>query len=415
MTAIMKQNKIKEALTNNIGIKVVAVFVSALIWLTVVNVSDPEKTVTIYNVPITITHESAITDLGMVYDVTSKQKVSITVSGKRSVVSGLTASDFTATASLKELSKVNSIPVMIKANKKSVSRKIDIMSQSMQTITVSVENVKTETYPIEVVYIGEAAEGFVSGPYALSFSQVDVSAPDSVHKKIKKVVAVCNLDYNNQDFTAKCKLVLYNKNNKKITNKHTVMSKDNVKVSVEILKQKEVPINVVTQPTTSDGYQISSIALSQNNAYLTGDSAVLETIEQIDISDAIDIADAKADVTIDVDLFKYIPQGIGINGESTIQVTVKIAKLDSKKVKINTSDIAINNVKDGLKATPVKKTVEITLLGQKEVLDEISEKDLKVSVDAGKLKEGTYSLPLKIVTPENVNLKSEVKMKVKLN
>ena len=70
--------------------------------------------------------------------------------------------------------------------KKRTKRKIDIISQSMQTITVSVENVKTETYPIEVVYVGEAAEGFVSGPYSLSFSQVGVTAPESVHKKIKK-------------------------------------------------------------------------------------------------------------------------------------------------------------------------------------------------------------------------------------
>ena len=42
--------KIKASLTNNVGIKVIAVVIAALIWLMIVNISDPEKTVIIYNI-----------------------------------------------------------------------------------------------------------------------------------------------------------------------------------------------------------------------------------------------------------------------------------------------------------------------------------------------------------------------------
>lgn len=81
--------KIKASLTNNVGIKVIAVVIAALIWLMIVNISDPEKTVIIYNIPINVTHEEVITDMNMVYDSDKNATVNITVSGKRSVVSKL--------------------------------------------------------------------------------------------------------------------------------------------------------------------------------------------------------------------------------------------------------------------------------------------------------------------------------------
>ena len=98
--------KIKESLTHNVGVKIVAVIIATLIWLTVINITDPEKTVVIYGVPVTVTHEEAISDLDMVYEVKNDKYINITISGKRSVVGNLSADDFKAIASLKELSKV---------------------------------------------------------------------------------------------------------------------------------------------------------------------------------------------------------------------------------------------------------------------------------------------------------------------
>ena len=76
-----KGSKIKDAFTKNIGLKIIAIVIGAIIWLAIVNTSDPSKTVTVHNIPITITNENAILKKGLVYDVTSKQDVAVTVSG----------------------------------------------------------------------------------------------------------------------------------------------------------------------------------------------------------------------------------------------------------------------------------------------------------------------------------------------
>ena len=149
--------KIKESLTHNVGVKIVAVIIATLIWLTVINITDPEKTVVIYGVPVTVTHEEAISDLDMVYEVKNDKYVNITISGKRSVVGNLSADDFKAIASLKELSKVNSVPIEVSAKQGSIARKVTIEKQSMQTLMVNVEQMEKQNFDVHVEYSGSAA------------------------------------------------------------------------------------------------------------------------------------------------------------------------------------------------------------------------------------------------------------------
>ena len=50
--------KLKMSLTNNIGLKFLAVLIALVLWLAIVNVNDPEKTITVSNIPISVTNES---------------------------------------------------------------------------------------------------------------------------------------------------------------------------------------------------------------------------------------------------------------------------------------------------------------------------------------------------------------------
>lgn len=226
--------KIKASLTHNVGIKIVALVVAVLIWLTVINMTDPEKTVMIYSIPVEITHEDAISDMEMVYEVRSDKYVNITISGKRSVVSGLSADDFKATASLKELSKVNSVPIEVVAKQGSKARKVTIEKQSVQTLMVEVEQIKKENFDIQVEYSGKAATGFVPSKYTLSKNNVSITAPNSILNSIDRVVAECELEGNSTDFTNRCRLLLYDSKGNIIRTKHVKMSSRQVYVTVQI-------------------------------------------------------------------------------------------------------------------------------------------------------------------------------------
>lgn len=404
--------KIKISLTHNVGIKIVAVIVAALVWLIVINMTDPEKTIVIYNVPVEVTHEEAISDMDMVYEVTSNKFVNITVSGKRSVVSKLSVDDFNATASLEELSKVNSIPIEVSAKQGSVARKITIEKQSVQTLLVEVEEIRKDTFDIEVEYTGSAAAGFVPGKYTLSKNRVVITAPSSILKNIDRVVAQCELEGNRSDFTNKCKLALYDSEGNVIKTKHLTMSSKQVSVSVEIDREKEVPIEIGNIGSPADGYEIKSTTLSQDKVKLVGDSAILDSIDKISIHDDIDISKAKKKYTKTIDLTEYIPEGVTINGETSVKIEIEISPLATKTITIKASDIKILNEGDN-KAT-VLKDVKITIQGGSKVISNVTSKQISASINVDKLREGKHSIPVEFEVPDGVAITDEVSVQVRI-
>lgn len=321
-----KGSKIKDALTKNIGLKIIALIVGAIIWLAVVNTSDPATTVTVHNIPITITNENSITKKGLVYDVTSKQKVDVTVSGNRSVVSGLNADDFVATASLKELSMVNAAPVKVRAKDKSVGRRVNIISQDINTVTIDINKVIKEKYPVEVEFEGEPAEGYVAKVKSLSFNNVLVKASENSNKKIDKVVAVCDTDGADEDFSETCKLKFIDKDGNTIKPKHAKLYKKKVQVFVHLSQEKEVPISLDTVGKPKKGFVKKSIELSPDKIKLVGEAKKLKEVEQLNITDPIDISGASKNIERVINLDKYVDDGLFIEGSHVVKVKINIAK-----------------------------------------------------------------------------------------
>ena len=59
----------KQKLTHNLNLKVLAVLFSIIIWIIVVNIDDPVKSVQFNDVQVTVTNESVLTDENLVYDI----------------------------------------------------------------------------------------------------------------------------------------------------------------------------------------------------------------------------------------------------------------------------------------------------------------------------------------------------------
>lgn len=58
----------KEKLTNNLAIKLIALFCAFFVWLAVVNVANPIK-VSTREVPVTITNDQVLEQADLAYDV----------------------------------------------------------------------------------------------------------------------------------------------------------------------------------------------------------------------------------------------------------------------------------------------------------------------------------------------------------
>lgn len=409
--------KLKMSLTNNIGLKFLAVLIALVLWLAIVNVNDPEKTITVSNIPISVTNESAITSRDMVYNVKSEQYLNITVSGKRSIVSNLSAEDFRATASLKELSKVNSIPVDVTTKNASLGRKITIVKQSAQTILVDVENVEEKDFTDLVVeYTGKVADGYVAGLSSMSTDEVTVKAPTSIIDKIKKVAVRCSLDGTTTNISKKCPVILYDKNDKEIKSDEIELSDKKIRVNVNVLRAKQVPISTINKDELgkpADGYVVDDVILSTDSITVYGSEESLDSIESLDIQDDIDVSDAKGDVTQNIDVTGKLPKGLSVSGESTITVKVLIKKLITRTFEYDASEVSLNDLSSNLDVQLVTKKVKVTLQGEEEVISQLTKDDIAISADLGKVKEGTTTVHVDVAVPDNTTLMNNVTIKIK--
>jgi hypothetical protein len=405
------------SLTNNIGLKFLAVLIALVLWLAIVNVNDPEKTITVSNIPISVTNESAITSRDMVYNVKSEQYLNITVSGKRSIVSNLSAEDFRATASLKELSKVNSIPVDVTTKNASLGRKITIVKQSAQTILVDVENVEEKDFTDLVVeYTGKVADGYVAGLSSMSTDEVTVKAPTSIIDKIKKVAVRCSLDGTNTNISKKCPVILYDKNDKEIKSDEIELSDKKIRVNVNVLRAKQVQISTINKDELgkpADGYVVDDVILSSDSITVYGSEESLDSIESLDIQDDIDVSDAKGDVTQNIDVTGKLPKGLSVSGESTITVKVLIKKLITRTFEYDASEVSLNDLSSDLDVQLVTKKVKVTLQGEEEVISQLTKDDMAISADLGKVKEGTTTVHVDVAVPDNTTLMNNVTIKIK--
>lgn len=397
------KNKAKEILTNNFSLKLIAVIIAAVVWLIVVNVNDPEKTIVIYNVPVTVTDQEVVSDMNMVYEIVEGDTINITITGKRSVLSGLGSDDFVATASLKEMSKVNAVPIQVTTKDADKRSKISIDNQSKQSLVVELENVEEDTFDITLEYKGATAEGYTPGKYTLASDTVDISAPTSVLDRIDKVVAVCNLNGNSEDFTDDCKLVLYDRNNNKIKDSNIKLSQKTVEAQVTIWYMKETSLIIETLGNPEDGYEVGNITYSQDKVTLIGEKEVLDEINSLVVNSQISIEGETEDVVRTIDLNDYLPDGVSIQGESEVEVTIEILQLTNETFTLSASDIEINNVPEGKKAE-ITKDVEVILRGDSEVIEDIAIKQFNASIDLKGKKEGKVKVEVSITIPDGTEL-----------
>ena len=97
------RSKFFKSLFKNLGFKILAVFFACLLWLVVYNTDDPTKTQT-FSAKVTIENANAIKNMNKYYEIVEGTgNVTFSVSAKRSVLSKLADSDFTAVADMSNL------------------------------------------------------------------------------------------------------------------------------------------------------------------------------------------------------------------------------------------------------------------------------------------------------------------------
>ncbi len=325
-------NKIKEFLqkwvVHNIGYKIGALAFAFVLWLVVVNINDPTINRTIVNIPVTILNEEKVLDGSRVYTIESGETATITISGNRSIVSGLTADDFVAKADFSELSITNAVPITVELASESArysgSVNITVRTTSM---VIKLENMGEKNIPVEGVVNGTPANNIFVEDVATSPAQVTLRAPESVLEEAEKAVAYIDAKNVSGDMVTDCNLVILNSKGGEISQTEDIkLSESTVAVQIKTSLSKTVGILITPVGTPAEGMECTGITYSKEKVTIRGAKEILDSIREITLpSELLSIEGKDKDVSISVDLSKYLPKGVVIGNDSaTITITATI-------------------------------------------------------------------------------------------
>ncbi len=389
-----KIRRLAALITNNFGIKLLAVIVSMGLWFVVNNITDPVEKVKFNNIAVEILNADAITSNGKVYEIIDNTgTVNVEVSGKRSVLSYITRDNIKATADMEQLTIMNTIGIEVTSTRNNSDLEF---KTSIDSVKLSIEDVKRVQMIINVSTSGEPADGYVVGSVSTSQNIVQISGPESVVEQIDHVEAVTDISGYSSDISASVDLKLYDADGNSITSSSLSMNITSVNVSVTILATKEIPLEFTITGEPAEGYIANGVITSNpTTVTLAGRKSVLDAITKLSISDsALNIDGQTGDFTTSVNIKKYLPSNTQFADSSysgNVNVTVGVEPLVSKTLNIPANNFAAgfseHELPDGWEAVISEfedrdnATYRVIISGTQEAVDAVSAADVIGVVD----------------------------------
>lgn len=382
-------------ITNNFGLKLLAIIVSLGLWFVVNNINDPLERVRFNNIPVEILNEEQLTNSGKVYEIIENtDTVNVEVTGKRSILRYITKENIKASADMEKLTYLDTAGIELSSTRNNAELEF---KGNIDSVKLSIEDMKRVQMIINTSTSGEPAKGYIVGGVTPSQNIVQMSGPESVIDRIDHVEAVASIDGYSSDIITIVELKLYDAQGIDIKSKSIKMNISTVNVSVSILATKELPIDFVLTDGPAQGYIANGDNKSEPaSVVLAGKKAALDAITKISVSDAALSLEGKTEnLTATVNIKKYLPANTqfadsSYNGDVSVEIGVE--QLAAKDLMIPAKNFAPgfgeHKKPDGLDAQieglEAGEQLRVRVVGTKDAIEDVKETSVIGVVDMEK-------------------------------
>lgn len=406
----------KHRITKNWGLKLVSFVFAVMLWFIITNINDPISPLEVSGIPVTIKNAELITDKGQIYEVLDgTDKIDkVVIRAPRSIIDTLSSSNVIAEADMNDLTSLNTISIKLSTNK--YNDKLDSIKGSIENVKLNIENKETRSFPIKANLTGEVGEGYMVGNVSTEQNLIRVSGPESLISQIARAQAEVDISGFTSNIGTDSDIRLYNEAGVEIKAESIEKSITKVRVNIEILEKKTVPISFKFSGIPAEDYRTTGeITSSRNSVELAGKSETLRGISAIEIPEGvIDVSGAVETVETVIDLRDYLPAGVVLAEEGfdgNISVSVQIEQQRRQTVSGMMENIQFVGVPEGYEAVinEPEERYRVTLIGLASELAEIDVNTLEVYVDVAAWIEaqenpepesGYFRMPLAVRLPE---------------
>ena len=415
----------KDWFTKNWGLKLGSLIFACVLWVVVTNINDPVIQYKVTNVPVRFIHTDVVSNQGKVFEVLDGTDVidQVTITAARSIIDSLSEQNIMAVADFNDLTMQETISIKLSTNK--YNDKLESIKGNIDEVRLKIENKKTLSLALKATTTGEVGEGYLLGDITTDRNLVKISGPESVVSQIVKAgvdVAVSGFTNN---ISTDADIKLYDSEGEEVDRSLVSMNISSVKVNVEILETKRVPLHYQISGSPAEGYLMTGqVDGNVGSLLIAGKANKIRDIYQIDLpEEAINVTGQTEDMMAIVNVEDYLPEGVRLAkpGEGLITVTVYIEPEQRKLIKIKPEDIRIKNIPDGYEAALAEETEEyeetfiglgddLSLVNIDNIEPSVNIDDLQSGNEGEALKDGTYELVVSYnVDPEKVSTGADTK------
>ncbi len=323
-------------ISTNRLLKVISLALAFVVWLVVVNVSNPEMKSSVTS-SITIENGHTLTEKDKYYNLDT-QNARVSFSVRTNQRNDVRPSDFDVYVDMRDLSITGALPVYVTAHD-SIKDIVSDITVNPVVVHATTEDIQDKSFDLTIRTIGTPADGYAVGPATYSPSRVKLQGPASEVGKISRVGFEVNIDGSEDSVWGSAEFIYYDANDNPITPDVSIKVKNTASYFVPVYKKKTVSITVQTSGDPAAGYMLDSVNCEPNFIEIYGEDSVLKNISAIILpTNLLNISGATADVTSSIDIENYLPENVYTDTVTNIALAARISKTSLTPPMMNTPD-----------------------------------------------------------------------------
>lgn len=368
-----------------------SVVVAFGLWWYVISAVSPGFTDNVYNIPVVLDGEAALNEQGLMITAISHDRVSMKVSGNRSNVVKINAENTVARVDVSKIREPGSqIPMTFTPSFPGDIGSANLTVETMMPseITLSIARRITKEIPVEVRWIGSAAEGFITDREnrTLDNSTVVISGPEEVADKIEKASIEVDLTGRTESVSENFVYTLCDEGGVPVDAQSITTNIEAIRLDVTIQQVRQ--INLTYNLVEGGGAREGDVTVEMNLQTLrvAGSEAALDAMGESLVVGTINLGEIARSGSVSLPI--TLPAGVrNLTGETEVIAEVTISGLSTKELTL--TDIRPVNVPENMEAEIITKSLNVTLRGASSVITHANERCVSVSVDLSNAELGT--------------------------
>lgn len=409
----------KKKLGNNLGLKILSFVIAILVWLLVVNINNPIETKSFVISDVQLLNEAYIdADGKMCMQDEEQVPIRVTIKAQRKILDKISVNNIRAVADLQQAVSLNTDPVMVPITVLCDHIMQDNIEVSPQNLSLHLEDKDTQEFVVNVTTDNTKPDrGYEIGTLTSNPEKIKITGPTSLINKIDKVNASIDVDGATEDITTEKDVKIIDKNGEEFTDSDMgYLNVSRVYVTAKLWKvQVNVKIKAGYSGSPKSGYQVESVSTTPNVISVAGSEEALATLKDqnntITIPDYVaDISDRDSDLEEKINISDYLPDGLKLTSDSSedVFVRVNVLPMGSSVCEVPTKNIVVNHAPDGMQVSFDTANIEVRVQKTDSSLDDLTEDQIKASIDLSDVGEGSHEVPVSIEIPDGYELVDDV-------